>query len=238
MQTLRPQSIYGSSHTSRLKATRQALEDQEITLSKPTDENPEEVEKLLQVELTSYVYSAAERLFPKAYTTLRWLRQAIKLATTVGTKAKQISKQGLTWELSDWMKLNHRPGVSNYKNIRSFEFGSIYCPINYTKEVNLDSHRNAGAPNFVHSIDSLTLHYTFRRDWDRPVFSNHNAYQVLPSDLAKARKSQAAEYIEACSKNTLDALGNQIGVSTELLPRPTFGDANINNSLDAHYLYN
>jgi len=232
------QSIYGSSHTSRLKATKQALEDKGITLSKPTDENPEEVEALLQAELTSYVYSAAQRLFPKAYSTLRWIRQAIKLATNVGTKAKQISKQGLTWELSDGMKLNHRPGMSNCKSIKSFAFGSIYCPINYTKEINLDSLRSAGAPNFVHSIDSLMLRYAFGRDWDRPVFSIHDACQVLPNDLAKARKNLAAAYVKACSENSLDALGNQIGVSAKLLTRPDFGDANINDSLDAHYLYN
>jgi hypothetical protein len=134
------------------------------------------------------------------------------------------------------MMVNHRPTVSNTVNINSFAFGVVRAPSGYTLELDEGALVSAAAPSYVHSMDAFLLRNALH-DWKHPVFTIHDAVQVLPTHLPKVRSALSQSYIETVKANSLDKFGNECGVSAELLPRPEQGTADISEVRNATDLF-
>ena len=226
------QAIYGGSHGSARKKVLEILNEKGIVLA-----NDSEMHDKLLSELVSFTRKAAEMCFPKAFNALRWIRKMASMASKLQLPGYEVANTGLLWNLPDGMQVNHRPTHSNTFDIPGFMFGNVLVPCGYSDDIRKEKLVSGAAPNYIHSLDAFLLRTSFE-GWKKPLFSVHDAVCVLPSDLSEARKRLGEGYVKTCKENTLDALGNANYITAKDLPRPVMGNADINQSANAPYLFN
>jgi DNA-directed RNA polymerase len=101
-------------------------------------------------------------------------------------------------------------------------------------KVDLNHHKNATAPNLIHSIDSALLHRTAIR-FDAPIALIHDSVLCRATDMSTLSQIVREEYMHIFAHdNYLENWAAQIGAVSE---PPIIGDLEPSSVIESTYFF-
>jgi DNA-directed RNA polymerase len=110
----------------------------------------------------------------------------------------------------------------------------IAAAVGDTKEVDLSHHKNATAPNLIHSLDSCLLHLSTLR-FDAPIALIHDSVLCRATDMSILSTLVRETYMHLFAENSyLDDWAKQIGAKSD---PPIIGDLEAESVIESTYFF-
>ena len=96
-------------------------------------------------------------------------------------------------------------------------------------------HRNATAPNLIHSLDASLLHKATLK-FNNPISLIHDSVLCRATDMTLLSKLVRESYVDMfTNNNVLEDFATAIGAETDNLP--IIGDLEPSEVIDSHYFF-
>jgi hypothetical protein len=110
----------------------------------------------------------------------------------------------------------------------------VWAAVGNTDQVDLMHHRNATAPNLIHSLDASLLHIAALR-FDNPIALIHDSVLCRATDMSVLDLIVRETYMHLFAEHDyLKTFAQQIGAETE---PPIIGDLEPSNVLKSTYFF-
>jgi DNA-directed RNA polymerase len=167
------------------------------------------------------IQEASKQIFPQAFKALDWLKRLGKLALKSGCEE-------FVWSTPTGDRIALRELERDKMVIRTKHLGQLTVATGYSTRLSPKEMVNALAPSYVHSLDATILKAALG-DWRHPVACIHDCVAVLPSDMDRMMERLRKSFVFTVSDNPLSRLADDLGVTTEQLPRLPLGTAELSS---------
>ena len=176
------------------------------------------------------VRDAMDVIVPGPMAVMKWIEEEVANAIKSGkTHLEWVTPSGFVVH----QKLNKKHvEVLQLKLLR--QHVSLRVATDDSDQVDLQHHKNATAPNLIHSVDSALLHRTAVR-FDAPIALIHDSVLCRATDMSTLSQIVREEYMHifACD-NYLENWAAQIGAVT---PPPIIGDLEPSSVIESTYFF-
>ena len=181
-------------------------------------------------QLTKVILVASEIVFPEAFKALEWLQLLFK-------EAQKNGNTSFTWTTPNEDTIHLTENMVDTIDIRTTHLGKVRIGYGQGDKPDFNAMKNALAPSFVHSYDACVLKSSFK-DWNKPLAVIHDCISVLPNDMDRALDRVRKGFCHVCSDDPLARLAEDLGVTSDQLPRLPQGDGSLEEVLESTYMMN
>lgn len=163
---------------------------------------------------------AIPAIFPGPVDAMHWIQSCAKHILT--------TKDEITWTSSSGFKVVQDLRVPKGRIIKTrlMGHGRVECWVgDGMADPDKNHHKNALAPNFIHSQDSALVHLTFC-EWDRPFTLIHDCALGRSCDMADMSRAIRRHFVDMYDDDVLQGWADEVGVE---IP-----EGLIKNTLDIH----
>jgi DNA-directed RNA polymerase len=151
-------------------------------------------------------------------------------------KAIDLGKTELTWTTPSGFTVNQRLMKQKFESLELKLLGrcKIKVAVDYTDEVDRAHHKNATAPNLIHSLDASLLHLS-ALEFDAPIALIHDSVLCRATDMGCLNGIIRETYMHLFAEHDyLRDFAAQIGAETE---PPIIGDLEPESVIDSTYFF-
>jgi len=197
---------------------RDALKDKDIEITK---------EEL--TETVNAVREAMKRIVPGPMRVMKWIEDEVAAAIKAG-------KQHLEWVTPSGFVVHQKLNKKLIERIELQLMGSCKMSVatGDTDEVDLNHHKNATAPNLIHSLDASLLHLAALR-FDAPLALIHDSVLCRATDMSILSTKVREVYMHLFAEHDyLNDFAAQIGAESE---PPIIGDLEPSSVIESTYFF-
>ena len=175
------------------------------------------------------VRDAMEEIVPGPMAVMAWIEAEVGRAISAG-------KQELKWVTPSGFVVNQRLMKKQIEQLELKLLGR--CRVNVatgdTDEVDRNHHKNATAPNLIHSLDASLLHLSVLR-FDAPISLIHDSVLCRATDMSSLSAIVRETYMHLFAEHDyLTDFARQIGAETE---PPIIGDLEPASVIESTYFF-
>ena len=188
-----------------------------------------EVEKEELTQIVQAVRSAMETIVPGPMKVMRWIEQEVSKAIKNGAKE-------LTWITPSGFRVTQKLMKQDWKRVELQLFGTTNLRVGTDKDkgVDLAHHKNATAPNLIHSLDASLLHLSATR-FDAPISLIHDSVLCRATDMTYLSSLVRDTYMHLFAEHDfLKDFARAIGAETE---PPIIGDLQPSEVIESTYFF-
>ena len=189
-----------------------------------------EVEKEELTQIVKAVRSAMEIVVPGPMKVMRWIEQEVSKAIKNGAKE-------LTWVTPSGFRVTQKLMKQDWKRIQLQLFGTTNLRVSIPDQelgVDLLHHKNATAPNLIHSLDASLLHLSATR-FDAPISLIHDSVLCRATDMTFLSTLVRDTYMHLFAEHDfLKDFAQAIGAETE---PPIIGDLQPSEVIESTYFF-
>ena len=169
-----------------------------------------EVEKDDLTETVKAVRAAMDRIVPGPMAVMSWIESEVGNAIDRGLKK-------LTWVTPSGFTVTQRLMKHQVQNVELQLLGrcKIKVSTGYSNQVDKNHHKNATAPNLIHSLDASLLHLSALR-FDAPISLIHDSVLCRATDMSVLSAIVRETYMHLFAEHDyLTSFAQQIGAETD-----------------------
>ncbi len=189
-----------------------------------------DVEKEELTQCVQAVRVAMNLVVPGAMDVMKWIEQEV-------TKAIKNGKEEIVWRSPSGFKVHQKLMKNSGKLIRIQTMLMGRCDIcigSASKVVDLKHHKNATAPNLIHSLDASLLHFAATK-FKKPIATIHDSVLCLATDMCKLSTLVRETYMHLFAEHEpLRDFARSIGSESE---PPIIGDLKPEAVIDSQYFF-
>ena len=188
--------------------------------------------EISQEDLTQTVKAVRDTMntvVPGPMKVMKWIEDEV-------IKAIKRGDTELKWETPSGFRVIQRLMKPDCKYIHLQLLGKckVWAAVGHTDQVDLMHHRNATAPNLIHSLDASLLHIAALR-FDNPIALIHDSVLCRATDMSVLDLIVRETYMHLFAEHDyLKTFAQQIGAETE---PPIIGDLEPSNVLKSTYFF-
>jgi len=208
---------YNAKPFSNRQYIRDAFDDIDVELDK------DELTQVVQA-----VRNAMEAVVPGPMKVMRWIESEV-------SKAIKRGAQELTWVTPSGFRVTQRLMQMNHKIIELKLLGRCQIKVlDGEKGVDLRHHKNATAPNLIHSLDASLLHLSVDK-FDAPISLIHDSVLCRATDMSHLSTLVRDTYMHLFAEHDfLKDFAQAIGAETE---PPIIGDLEPSTVIESTYFF-
>ena len=175
------------------------------------------------------VREAMNQEFPGPMKVMKWIEDEV-------SKALKRGKTELTWTTPSGFRVTQRLMKPNCKYIHLRLLGKckVWANLGDSDQVDLMHHKNATAPNLIHSLDASLLHMAATK-FDNPIALIHDSVLCRASDMDELSNIVRETYMHLFAEHEyLTRFAQHIGAET---PPPIIGDLEPSDVIDSTYFF-
>tara|TARA_R100000700_G_scaffold38621_1_gene50167 strand:- start:44 stop:1291 length:1248 start_codon:yes stop_codon:yes gene_type:complete len=176
------------------------------------------------------VRDAMSKVVPGPMSVMKWIEDEV---------ARAIREEGqteLTWVTPSGFRVTQRlmkPDCT-YIHLQLLGKCKVWAAVGETDEVDLMHHKNATAPNLIHSLDASLLHIAATR-FDNPIALIHDSVLCRATDMSVLDVIVRETYMHLFAEHDyLNDFAQQIGAKTK---PPIIGDLEPSTVIDSTYFF-
>ena len=188
-----------------------------------------EVEKEELTQIVKAVRDAMETVVPGPMRVMRWIEQEVSKSIKNGARE-------LIWVTPSGFRVTQRLMKQQWKRIELKLFGTTNLRVSTDEErgVDLLHHKNATAPNLIHSLDASLLHLSTIQ-FDAPISLIHDSVLCRATDMSFLSTLVRSTYMHLFAKHDfLKTFAQAIGAETE---PPIIGDLEPSEVIESTYFF-
>ena len=189
-----------------------------------------DVEPEVLTEIVKVVRKTIEKEIPGPMKVMAWIEKEIANAFRNGADT-------ISWVTPSGFEVKqHLQKRGGLQRIETVLFGDRFrLPVaQETDDPDVRRHKNATAPNLIHSLDASLLHLTVLR-WDAPIALIHDSVLCRATDMSSLNTIIREIYKHLFAENDfLTDFAKQIGAETE---PPIIGDLKPENVMASTYFF-
>ena len=188
-----------------------------------------EVEKEELTQIVQAVRSAMEIVVPGPMKVMRWIEQEVSKAIKKGAKE-------LMWVTPSGFRVNQKLMKQEWKRVELQLFGTTNLRVGTDKDKGVDllHHKNATAPNLIHSLDASLLHLSATR-FEAPISLIHDSVLCRATDMTFLSTLVRDTYMHLFAEHDfLKDFARAIGAETE---PPIIGDLQPSEVIESTYFF-
>jgi len=188
-----------------------------------------EVEKEELTQIVQAVRNAMEIVVPGPMKVMRWIEQEV-------SKAIRGGKDVLVWVTPSGFRVSQKLMKQNYTRVTMQLFGSTNIRVGTgdSNKVDLAHHKNATAPNLIHSMDASLLHLSATR-FNAPISLIHDSVLCRATDMTYLSTLVRSTYMQLFAKHDfLETFAQAIGSDTK---PPIIGDLEPSEVIESTYFF-
>ena len=188
-----------------------------------------EIDKDELTQTVKAVRNAMELVVPGPMKVMRWIEQEVAQAIKNGA-------QELSWKTPSGFRVTQRLMKRHYQRVVLQLFGTTNLRVGTDKEkgVDLAHHKNATAPNLIHSLDASLLHIAATQ-FDAPISLIHDSVLCRATDMTHLSTLVRNTYMHLFAENDfLKTFAQSIGAKTE---PPIIGDLQPSEVIESTYFF-
>ena len=188
-----------------------------------------EVEKDDLTATVIAVRNAMDEVVPGPMAAMKWIESEVAKAIKRGaTELKWVTPSGFVVTQKLNKKLFERVSLQLLGRV------DIRVATEDSDQVDLLHHKNATAPNLIHSLDASLLHLSALR-FDAPISLIHDSVLCRATDMGTLSRIVRETYMHLFAENSyLETWAQQIGAETE---PPIIGDLTPESVIDSTYFF-
>ena len=159
---------------------------------------------------------------------MKWIESEVGKAIDRGLKE-------LKWVTPSGFVVTQKLNKKNVERIRLQLLGecNVFVATGDKDEVDKNHHKNATAPNLIHSLDASLLHLSAIR-FDNPISLIHDSVLCRATDMSALSAIVRETYVHLAEQDYLKSWASQIGAETE---PPIIGDLNPESVIESLYFF-
>ena len=188
-----------------------------------------ELDKDELTQTVKAVRDAMEAVVPGPMKVMRWIEQEVSQAIKNGA-------QELSWETPSLFRVTQRLMKRHYQRVELRLFGTTNLRVGTENEKGVDllHHKNATAPNLIHSLDASLLHLSATQ-FDAPISLIHDSVLCRATDMTHLSTLVRNTYMHLFAENDfLKTFAQAIGAKTE---PPIIGDLQPSEVIESTYFF-
>ncbi len=187
-----------------------------------------EVENDELTQIVKAVRSAMEVVVPGPMRVMRWIESEV--ANVIKDGAEEIS-----WKTPSGFRVNQRLMKHNHKIVELHLMGRCQIKVlDSEKGVDIRHHKNATAPNLIHSLDASLLHLTATK-FNAPIALIHDSVLCRATDMTNLSTLVRDTYMHLFAEHDfLKDFAQAIGAKTE---PPIIGDLEPESVIKSTYFF-
>jgi len=188
-----------------------------------------EIDKDDLTETVLAVRGAMDNVVPGPMRVMKWIEDEV-------IKAIKRGKTELNWQTPSGFRVTQRLMKPECKYIYLQLLGKcrVYAAIGDSDKVDLMHHRNATAPNLIHSLDASLLHIAVSR-FDNPIALIHDSVLCRATDMSVLDVIVRETYMHLFAEHDyLTDFARQIGAESK---PPIIGDLEPSTVIDSTYFF-
>ena len=187
-----------------------------------------EVENDELTEIVKAVRDAMEAVVPGPMKVMRWIEQEVSNAIKEGAEE-------ITWVTPSGFRVNQRLMKYDHKNVELHLMGRCRIKvIDGEKGVDLRHHKNATAPNLIHSLDASLLHLSATK-FNAPIALIHDSVLCRATDMTNLSTLVRDTYMHLFAEHDfLKDFAKAINAKTE---PPIIGDLEPESVIESTYFF-
>tara|TARA_B100001939_G_scaffold4594_1_gene4352 strand:- start:4320 stop:6656 length:2337 start_codon:yes stop_codon:yes gene_type:complete len=187
-----------------------------------------EVDKDELTQIVKAVRDAMESVVPGPMRVMRWIEQEVSNAIKEGA-------QDISWTTPSGFCVNQRLMKHNHKIVELKLLGRCQIKVlDEEKGVDLRHHKNATAPNLIHSLDASLLHLSATK-FDAPISLIHDSVLCRATDMTHLSTLVRDTYMHLFAEHDfLKDFAKAINAKTE---PPIIGDLKPESVIDSTYFF-
>jgi DNA-directed RNA polymerase len=175
------------------------------------------------------VRDAMNKVVPGPMAVMKWIEAEVAEAIKAGAKV-------LTWRTPSGFVVTQKLMKKDVVRIQLQLLGSceIHAAVGDTDEVDLSHHKNATAPNLIHSLDASLLHLSTLR-FNAPIALIHDSVLCRATDMGILSTLVRETYMHLFAEHDyLTDWGNQIGAQSD---PPIIGGLEAESVIESTYFF-
>jgi DNA-directed RNA polymerase len=188
-----------------------------------------EVEKEELTQIVKAVRDAMEAVVPGPMRVMRWIESEV-------SKAIKNGAEQLVWVTPSGFRVTQRLMKRHYQRVVLQLFGTTNLRVGTDEEKGVDllHHKNATAPNLIHSLDASLLHIAATK-FDAPISLIHDSVLCRATDMTYLSTLVRNTYMHLFAKHDfLKTFAQAIGAKTE---PPIIGDLEPSEVIESTYFF-
>ena len=187
-----------------------------------------EVENDELTQIVKAVRNAMEVVVPGPMRVMRWIESEV--ANVIKDGAEEIS-----WKTPSGFRVNQRLMKYDHKNVELHLMGRCRIKVlDNEKGVDIRHHKNATAPNLIHSLDASLLHLTATK-FNAPIALIHDSVLCRATDMTNLSTLVRDTYMHLFAEHDfLKDFAQAIGAKTE---PPIIGDLEPESVIKSTYFF-
>jgi DNA-directed RNA polymerase len=188
-----------------------------------------EVEKEELTQIVKVVRDAMEAVVPGPMRVMRWVESEV-------SKAIKNGAEQLVWVTPSGFRVTQRLMKRHYQRVVLQLFGTTNLRVGTDEEKGVDllHHKNATAPNLIHSLDASLLHIAATQ-FDAPISLIHDSVLCRATDMTYLSTLVRNTYMHLFAKHDfLKTFAQAIGAKTE---PPIIGDLEPSEVIESTYFF-
>ena len=187
-----------------------------------------EVENDELTQIVKAVRDAMEAVVPGPMKVMRWIEQEVSNAIKEGATE-------ITWVTPSGFRVNQRLMKYDHKNVELHLMGRCRIKvIDGEKGVDLRHHKNATAPNLIHSLDASLLHLSATK-FNAPIALIHDSVLCRATDMTNLSTLVRDTYMHLFAEHDfLKDFAKAINARTE---PPIIGDLEPESVIESTYFF-
>ena len=187
-----------------------------------------EIDKDELTQTVKAVRNAMEAVVPGPMKVMRWIEQEVAQAIKNGS-------QIISWVTPSGFNVNQRLMKHNHKIVELKLLGRCQVKVlDQEKGVDIRHHKNATAPNLIHSLDATLLHMSATK-FNAPIALIHDSVLCRATDMSHLSTLVRETYMYIFTETDfLKDFAQSIGAETE---PPIIGDLEPEAVIDSTYFF-
>jgi DNA-directed RNA polymerase len=188
-----------------------------------------EVEKDELTQIVQAVRDAMEQVVPGPMKVMRWIEKEVSKVIKGGANH-------LIWVTPSGFRVTQKLMKQDWTRVKLQLFGTTNLRVgtNDTKEVDLLHHKNATAPNLIHSLDASLLHLSATK-FDAPISLIHDSVLCRATDMTYLSTLVRETYMHLFAEHDfLRDFAQSIGAESE---PPIIGDLQPSEVIESTYFF-
>ena len=188
-----------------------------------------EVEKDDLTATVNAVRDAMDEVVPGPMAAMKWIESEVAKAIKRGATE-------LEWVTPSGFVVSQKLNKKLFERVRLQLLGQVDIRVatEDSDQVDLLHHKNATAPNLIHSLDASLLHLSALR-FDAPISLIHDSVLCRATDMGTLSRIVRETYMHLFAENSyLETWAQQIGAETE---PPIIGDLTPESVIDSTYFF-
>ena len=188
-----------------------------------------EVEKEELTQIVQAVRDAMEQVVPGPMKVMRWIEKEV-------SKVIKNGANHLIWVTPSGFRVTQKLMKQDWKRVELQLFGTTNLRVgtDKDKEVDLLHHKNATAPNLIHSLDASLLHLSATK-FDAPISLIHDSVLCRATDMTYLSTLVRETYMHLFAEHDfLKDFAQAIGAESE---PPIIGDLQPSEVIESTYFF-